>query len=168
MIKFIPKYAFLFLLCLLIQVFLFNEMQISRYFNPSFYVLFIILLPFETPRWLLLLSAFGLGLGVDAFMNTPGINAAATVFAAFVRPGVLNLLSPRDGYEPGTTPRISFYGLSWFLKYALAILLSHQLVLFFLEAFTFRYAFQTIAVALVNSLLSCFFIILSQYIMFRR
>ncbi|MFO7789458.1 MAG: rod shape-determining protein MreD [Bacteroidota bacterium] len=168
MIKWIPKYSLLFLICLVLQVFIFNEMQISKYFNPSFYILFILLLPFESPRWLLLISGFLLGLGVDVFLNTPGINAAATVFIAFIRPEVLNLFSPRDGYEPATLPRISHYGFTWFLKYALIIIIIHQLLLFFLEAFTFKYALTTIGIALVNSALTCFFIILSQYIMFRK
>ncbi|HKK68378.1 MAG TPA: rod shape-determining protein MreD [Bacteroidales bacterium] len=168
MIKWIPKYSLLFLICLILQVFIFNEMQISRFFNPSFYILFILLLPFETPRWVMLTSAFALGIGIDVFMNTPGLNASASVFAAFIRPGVLNLFSPRDGYEPGTTPRIAYYGFGWFLKYTIIITVSHQLVLFFLEAFTFNFAWMTLAVALINTILTSFFVILSQYMMFRR
>ncbi|MEA3447077.1 MAG: rod shape-determining protein MreD [Bacteroidota bacterium] len=168
MIKWTPKYSLLFIICILLQVFIFNEMQIGRYFNPSFYLLFLLLLPFESPRWLLLITGFVLGLIIDAYANTPGINAAATVFVAFIRPEILNLFSPRDGFEPETSPRISYYGFTWFFKYTLVIVVIHQLLLFFLEAFTFRFALTTISVALVNSLLTCFFIILSQYIMFRK
>jgi rod shape-determining protein MreD len=168
MIKWIPKYSLLFIVCIVLQVFIFNEMQISRYFNPSFYLLFLLLLPFESPRWLLLISSFLLGLIIDAYANTPGLNTAAIVFVAFIRPEVLNLFSPRDGFEPGTTPRISYYGFNWFFKYTLIIVVIHQFLLFFLEAFTFRFALTTISIAMINSLLTCFFIILSQYIMFRK
>ena len=168
MIKWVLKYGLIFIVCIFLQVFIFNEMQFSRFFNPSFYVLFILLLPFETPRWLLLISGFVLGLIIDAYTNTLGINAAASVFAAFIRPGVLTLISPRDDYELNTFPRLSEYGLFWFLKYTLIIVFAHQIVLFFLEAFTFRFLADTLFVILINSLLTSFFIILSQFIMFRK
>ena len=56
-----------FIVLVLFQVLVLNNIQFSGYVNPFMYVLFILLLPFETPRWLLLLSGFLLGLSVDIF-----------------------------------------------------------------------------------------------------
>jgi len=150
------------------QVVIFNEMQISRFLNPSFYVLFILLLPFETPKWLQLISAFALGFIIDAFMNTAGMNTAAVVFMAFLRPTVLNLVSPREGYEPGSFPRIEQMGFLWFLKYSLILIALHQFALFFIEAMSFNFVGMTILVALTNTIATAFFVIVSQYIMFKR
>ena len=74
------------LVVVLLQVFIINNIEISSMINPYFYVIFILLLPFETPGWILLMSAFSLGLVVDLFMNTPGLHAASCVFMAFLRP----------------------------------------------------------------------------------
>jgi len=68
---------------ILFQVFVLNNIQVSGYINPYMYVLFILLLPFETPRWLLLISGFAIGISIDLFANTPGMHASATVFMAF-------------------------------------------------------------------------------------
>lgn len=168
MIKYLPKYSSIFLICILLQVVLFNEMQISRFLNPSFYVLFVLLLPFETPKWLQLISAFLLGLFIDAFTNTPGMNTTALVFMSFLRPGILSLVSPREGYEPGMFPRISYMGIGWFLKYSIPLILIHQLTLFFIEAMSFHFVGTTLLVALSNTLATAFFVVLSQYIMFKR
>lgn len=168
MIKHLPKYSLVFLVCILLQVVLFNEMQISRYLNPSFYVLFVLLLPFETPKWLQLMSAFLLGVLVDAFTNTPGMNAAALVLMSFLRPGILSLVSPREGYEPGMFPRISYMGIGWFLKYSMPLILFHQLALYYIEVLSFHFIGTTLLVALSNTLATTFFVVLSQYIMFKR
>lgn len=168
MIKPIIKYILLFLVCLLLQVVLFNHIQLGSLFNPSFYILFILLLPFETPKWTLLLTAFLIGLGVDAFQNTPGMHAAASVVIAFARPGILNMYAPRDGYETGVLPRLSELGLAWFIKYSLSMVLIHQLWLFFVEAFTLRFFWDTLFHALINTLISFVLIILSQFIFFRH
>ncbi|MFZ4059415.1 MAG: rod shape-determining protein MreD, partial [Ferruginibacter sp.] len=66
-----------FFLLILLQVLVFNNMHLNGYINPYVYVLFILLLPFETPQWLLLISAFLLGFGVDLFSDTMGMHTAA-------------------------------------------------------------------------------------------
>lgn len=101
MIEIIPRNIFRFIVLVLIQVLILNNIEFSGYINPFLYVLFILLLPFETPAWLLLVSGFALGLTVDLFMNTPGLHAAATVLTAFVRPFVLRILLPVTGMNPG-------------------------------------------------------------------
>ena len=168
MIKFVPKYLLIFIVCILLQILIFNEMQIVRFLNPSFYILFILLLPFETPKWLQLMAAFGIGLTVDSFINTPGINAAACTLLAFLRPLILKLLSPREGYEVGQFPRIMDLGFGWFLKYSFILILFHQIALFFIEAFTFKFFGLTLVVVLANTVATTFFVMLSQYVMFKR
>ena len=75
------------------QVLILNNIQLGGYINPYFYIYFILLLPFETPRWLLLILSFLLGLTIDVFVNTPGVNAAACVLMAFARPFVITSIS---------------------------------------------------------------------------
>ena len=168
MIKLLGRNIIRFLVLILIQVLLLNNIQISGYIVPYFYIIFILLMPFETPGWLLLFAGFALGLSVDMFSQTLGMHAAATVFMAFLRPYVLRAISPRDGYETGTFPRIYYQGFEWFLKYTVILVFAHHLVLFYTEIFRFTDFFSTLLRVLLSSIFSVFLIILSQYFIFRR
>lgn len=157
-----------FLILILIQVLMLNNIHFLGYLNPYAYILFILLLPFETPRWVLLLSAFALGLSVDVFSNSLGLHAAASVFAAFFRPGVIRLITSRREYEPGVEPSIVDLGLQWFFMYTLFITCLHHFMLFLLEVFRFSNFFTTLWHSFVNALFTVLVIILSQYIFYRK
>jgi rod shape-determining protein MreD len=145
-----------------------DNVMINGYMIPYIYLLFILLLPFETPRWIQLISGFALGLAMDLFTGTAGIHTAATVLIAFARPYLLGLLAPRDGFEPETFPRIYYYGFTWFLKYTLLIVLLHHLVLFYLEVFQLKDFFSTLLRVILSTILSTSTIVISQYFVFRK
>jgi rod shape-determining protein MreD len=168
MIKSFGKYIIRFLILVLLQVLVFNNIQVSGFINPYFYVLFILLLPFETPKWSLPLIGFLLGLSIDLFTQTPGIHASATVLMAFARPYILTSISPREGYEPGSYPRLYYYGLEWFLKYSVILICIHHFFLFYVEIFRISDFFATFLRATLSSVFSIIFIVLSQYFIFRR
>lgn len=168
MIKVLGRNIARFVILVLVQVLVLNNIQLNGYLVPYAYVLFILLMPFETPRWALLLSAFVLGISVDIFTQTPGIHAAACVLMAYMRPWALELGAPRDGYEPGTYPRVFYYGFQWFLRYTVILVLAHHLVLFYLEVFRFAEFFSTLLRVILSSLFSIVVIMLSQYFVFRK
>lgn len=168
MIKLLPKYIFQFALLVVFQVFILNNLQFSGFVNPFVYVLFILILPFETPRWLLLVIGFILGFTIDLFFHTPGIHASATVFMSFLRPYVLSYFSTRDGYETGTFPGVYYYGFTWFLKYAAILVLAHHIFLFYIELLRFSDFFITMGRVISSWVFSVFFIVSSQYFIFRK
>jgi rod shape-determining protein MreD len=164
----IIRNIFRFILLVLIQVLIIKNLELGRFINPFIYVLFIIMLPFETPKWLLLLSAFTLGITIDMFYDTAGMHAAACVAMAYVRPGILKLFSPRDGYETGTQPTIQYLGIPWFLSYSGILIVLHHLILFYIEIFRFSEFFPTLLRVLVSSLFSMLLIVFSQYLFNRK
>jgi len=157
-----------FLVLIIIQVLILNNIHFLGYINPYVYIIFLLLLPFETPRWMLLLLAFALGLTVDFFSNSLGIHAAATVFAAYFRPGVMRLITSRKEYEPGVEPSIVDLGFQWFFMYTLILASLHHLMLFLIEIFRFSNFFSTLGHSMLNTLFTVLFIILSQYIFYRK
>ncbi|MDO9340565.1 MAG: rod shape-determining protein MreD [Bacteroidales bacterium] len=163
MINSILRFGLIFILLILLQILLFNNIQFSGYVNPYVYVMFILLLPVEIPSWLLLLLSFTTGLIMDFFSGSPGMHSSATVLAGFVRPYVLKVISPRDGYEPGSDPSMLTYGFIWFLTYTLLIVLVHHTALFYLEVFRFADFFRTMLRVLLSSLFSITFILLFEY-----
>jgi hypothetical protein len=156
-----------FVLLLGFQVLILNHLQLWGHVYPAVYVYFILLLPFETAGWLLLLSSFALGLSVDFFSNTLGLNAAASVFMAFCRPGVLKLLKSKREYEPGIQPGIKDLGFSWFFFYSLILVVLHHSALFFLEIFSFSEIRQTIYRILLSSAATMVLVFLMQFLFSR-
>lgn len=157
-----------FLVVVLIQVLVFENIQIGGSISPYVYVIFILLLPFETTGWVLLITSFLLGLSVDILLLSPGFHASASVFMAALRPFVLQSLSPRDGYEPGTFPRVYYYGLSWFARYTLILVFAHHFFLFSLEIFRFSHILLIFSKTIINTLISSIIIIISQFFVFRK
>lgn len=152
----------------ILQVLVFNQIQFSGFINPYIYILFILLMPFETPGWMGLLVGFLLGITIDLASNTFGMHAMATVFLAFIRPYVLNALSPRDGYETGTFPRISYMGFQWFVKYTFILVLAHHMVLFYVEIFRISEFFTTLLRVLLSTLFTFSFLVISQFFVYRK
>jgi rod shape-determining protein MreD len=163
MINSVIRFSLIFILLILLQVLLFNNIQFSGYVNPYVYIMFILLLPVEIPSWLLLLLSFATGLIIDFFTFSPGMHTSATVLAGFVRPYILRIVSPRDGYEQGTDLSMVKYGFRWFFFYALLIVLIHHTALFYLEVFRFAGFFRTMLRVLLSTLFSMTFILLVEF-----
>ena len=62
-----------FILVVLVQVFVLDNIQFLGYVSPMLYILFILSLPVRFPRGGVLLLAFFIGLIIDMFNNTMGI-----------------------------------------------------------------------------------------------
>lgn len=162
MINNVIRYPLLFIFFVLLQVLILNNIQLSGYINPYLYIIFILWLPIEMNKVLLMGIAMLLGLSVDIFSNTVGMHASACVFLAFCRPYVLQSLSPRDGYETDQMPDIKTFGLSWFLAYAAICILLHHLFLFYVEVFRFSDFFSTLWRVFASSLFTLILVIISQ------
>lgn len=156
----------MFVSLVLVQVLIFNQVQFSGFFNPYVYVLFIILLPLSTPRYAVLILAFLLGLTIDVFSNSLGVHSAATVFAAYLRPLVIRIISNRED-DKSDYPGLNQNKLTWFISYVLLMVLLHHTVLFYLEVYTFANFLNTLYRVILSSLFSIIIIVLSQFLVFR-
>jgi rod shape-determining protein MreD len=163
MINSVLRFLLIFIILILLQVLLFDNIQFSGYINPYVYIMFILILPVEIPAWLLLILSFILGLTIDLFSGSPGMHSSATILAGFARPYVLRFMSPRDGYESGSDPSMMNYGFRWFLTYAVIIVLVHHMALFYLEVFRFAGFFRTLLRVLLSTVFSVLFILLLEY-----
>lgn len=159
----------MFVLVVLLQVMIINNMNLGTWgITPMFYTLFILALPFETPKWALLVMSFCLGFAIDVFCDTPGLNAGASTVMAFARPWVLGLNAPRDGYESGTRPYLMQMGFVWYLYYSGALVLIHHAAYFLLDTFGFEHFFKTISQIILTAILTEVLVIFAQYIAFRK
>ncbi len=162
MIKTIIKYGVIFIVLVLFQELILNNVEFGGYINPYLYVLFIIFLPFDTPDWLVLILGFMLGIAIDSFTNTLGMHTSATVFMAFCRAYILKLIAPRDGYVFNAKPNIQQMGITWYLTYIISLVLLHHIFLFYVETFNFSNFFTTLGRALSSSFFTIILILIIQ------
>lgn len=134
------------------------------YFHVFLYPLFLFRFPIGSPRYIQLIAAFFLGLCVDMFYDSPGINAAAAVFTIYLRPVILKWLEPREGYNINVSPSIYQYGIGWIVKYTGILLLVHLFIFFSIEAFTYYYIIDILLKTLSSFLISMAFVIMTLFI----
>jgi rod shape-determining protein MreD len=158
-----------FIVLIVLQLLVFNNIGISSMeITPAVFVLFILLLPFETPKWIVLLMSFIMGMIIDLFTDSYGLSASSNTLIAFIRPMALQYLSPRGGYDTGSSPRISALGIVWFVKYALILIFFHQVSYYFLDNFGFHNFFHVFTKILIGTVFTFLIILVIQFIFYRK
>lgn len=122
----------------LLQVLILNNVHIAGYATPFLYIYLILKFESDVSRNALMVWAFFLGLSVDVFSDTPGMNASATVLLAFLRPTFLRLFVPRDTLD-ALIPSIRTMGVLPFLKYLIVSVFVHHAMLLTIEFFSFAH-----------------------------
>jgi hypothetical protein len=124
-----------FFVFILVQVFVLNKIpHLHRFITPSLYFLFILWLPFSLSRIGLLIIGFLTGLTLDYFTMTMGLHAAACTLIAYIRPFVINILTPKDSSEFNyREPSPRAMGWTPYIVYVLILTVFHHTYLLFLE-----------------------------------
>ncbi len=156
------EYTILFVALVLLQVFLFSRIGVSMYVHPLVYVAFVLLLPMEISGSGLLMLAALLGISVDFFMGTAGINTIAILFVAFCRPTALLLLVGKDEVKDGGVPNVNRLGLKKFLRYAGVLIFLHSVVFFMLETLSWRFFYVTLLRIVLSSAVNLVLVYFTQ------
>lgn len=167
MLNQIPVNAFRLLLLLLAQILIFSNINFSSFINPYVFPLFVLLLPFETPRWLLMLLGLGSGLLLDVFLGSTGMHAAAGLLIAYLRPFLINIITPK-GTEFEISPNVYSQGITWFLVYLGITMLLYLGFYFVIEAATFFNFFLLLVKILVSALVSVIFMLIFLFLFSSR
>jgi hypothetical protein len=107
-----------------------------------------------------------MGLTMDIFYDTGGLHAAAAVLLGFLRPWVLRLLTPRDGYDSADSVNVHQMGWQWFAVYLTLLVLLHHAAFFLLELGSFRHFGTTLAKMLVSALFTGLALLIVQLLFF--
>ncbi len=132
-----------FLVLVVSQVLVFNNIGFAGLINPFPYIYLLLILPDSFKGVVALLLGFLYGLTIDMFMDTGGMHASACSLLVFVRPFILQNISSVDGYGETMTPSAKQQGISWFVSYAAILIGIHHLWLFYFEIFRTDEFFQT-------------------------
>tara|TARA_R110001583_G_scaffold41751_5_gene132654 strand:- start:3373 stop:3882 length:510 start_codon:yes stop_codon:yes gene_type:complete len=121
----------------LLQVLVLNHIDLFGYLNPIIYIVWVFLFPIRKNQSLFLIASFLLGLSIDFFSDSGGINAAATLFIAFVRLPILKAILRKSDFDYllFNLRAISFDKI---FLYITTLTLIHHFIIFSLEYFSFN------------------------------
>lgn len=133
------KYTLLFIVLVLIQELIFNQLQFSVYINPLIYVAFILLLPMRTKPIAVLMCGLLVGLVMDLSTGMAGANTIASLLTAYARLTMMKIIIGKDNVTDGGIPAPNVIGYPKFLTYVTIMIFVHSLLLFGLEVMTWKY-----------------------------
>jgi hypothetical protein len=161
------KYGYLLILLPILQVSIFNNVNLLGYINPYFYIIFIFIFPINKDKTILLLSSFFLGIFIDTLTNDGGIHTFSIVFIAYFRLFVLRVLSNKNDYdiEQLNTRDIDFPILFLWIS---ILTFTHHFLVFSLEQFSFLKFSTLLLKTFLTSILSIVLIIFGLQLFLKK
>lgn len=167
MTKTVVQFAILFIVLLLAQVLVFNNICLFNVAVPFVFIYFILRLPITMGTNKVLTLAFLLGLSVDVFSNTQGMNALACTILAMSRNGILHLYFPREDELSNPEPSVRSLGLYTYARYLLTLVVLYSSIIFTIEACSF-FMPTLLILRVVSSSLLTFLLLLGLDILYSQ
>lgn len=136
-------YFVLFAATTLLQALFFDNLPLGPWCSPLVYIAPVLLLPFDTRPVAVLGCGLVCGLAADYAMGTAGLNVAATLPIAFLRPNLLALVSKREDNRDEGIPTPERMGRRVYWSYLVLLTGVHHLLFFLLEALSWQQLPQT-------------------------
>ncbi len=158
------------LIILTIQVLVIKNIKLpwddSGFANFFFFPVIVMFLPSQLSKPLIVFTAFIIGLFVDMFYDSPGVNAGALTIMAYIRPIAFNIIEPRLGVKLGQESSGYNFGFISLLTYASILLLVFCFFYFSFEYFTLYY-FSDILIKTIYSFFLSMILVSFYIIIFR-
>ena len=161
------RYILIFILIVLVQGLVVNNIQLNEYLMPMIYPLMILMLPFNQNSLVSMGVALLLGLSVDAFSDTFGLHASSAILIGYLRPTLMKYIQPKEGYDNALLPTIHDMGIVWFGIYASLLLFIHHLWFFSIEMFRLDQILLILGKTFFSFIFSLLLIVLFQYIFYK-
>jgi hypothetical protein len=143
-------------LLIALQIFVLNRITLFGKYTPVLYPVFVMFYPFFRNKFQFLALSFLLGLGIDSFLYTWGINDFATVIIAYFRTLIFRTSTDTS------TDFFSFQSLQWsqYLFFIFSSIFLHQFLVQSIEFFKLSRSFEILMNILATSAISFIFILL--------
>jgi len=159
-----------FFVFILVQVYVLDKIPpLHQYVIPYLYYLFILWLPFSVSRMGLLVIGFITGMTLDWFTNTPGLHAAACLLIAYLRPFVINVLTPKDPSEFNyREPSPKAMGWTPYMVYVLVLTIFHHGYLTLLEWLSFGSFLHFLIKVVATTAISILLVVITELLFTRK
>lgn len=147
-----------YILIMLLQVLLFDQLQLWGACHPYIYLLCLLMMPITLSPIVDMLIGAGIGLIMDVFCNSLGIHTASCILIMFLRPYLLGvILNDKDRLNEQVSLRA--IGMEAFIKYTVTLVLIHHLTVFSLAAWSWHHIGFVLLETLVSGAITIFVII---------
>lgn len=146
------------LILILAQALIFNHVCVFGIAVPFVFLYSIVKLPLSVTKDWIYTIGFVIGLILDVFSDTLGMNTLACTILAALRQPIIRLYISRDNELSNPTPGIRSLGIFTFTKYVLTITLLYTTLIFFIEAFS-AWGFWRVILRIVTSTILTAFIL---------
>lgn len=157
--KEIATYAALFFCLIIVQVLIFSHIALFNVAVPFIFIFFIIRLPLNLNLNLLYTFSFLLGLIIDIFTDTIGVDALSCVLLAAIKRPAFFAYVQRDDKALSIKPSLNSMGWAAYCKFLLTMCAIFSVLVFCTEYFTFASVKDIVIMALSSTLLSFLLII---------
>lgn len=161
------QFAGVFVLMVLLQAVIFNRLVLFSVALAFLFIYFIIKLPMNLGASKVIFFSFLIGLCIDIFSDTPGMNALACTCLGASRHTILRLYVPREDDVIHRIPSIATLGWAVFSKYVLTMSLLYCLMVTLIESFAFYRPFIMAERIVGSTLLTSAIILVTDYIFSR-
>ena len=137
-------------IAIVLQVLLFNNLQLWGLCQPQVYLLCLLMFPITLPRWADMLIGMALGFFMDILCNSIGVHTMACILAMFIRQPLLATFVQEHERLTGeiSTQTVS---MDAFIKYSIILVFLHQICISFLSAWTFQHFAMTVLQILISA-----------------
>lgn len=142
------------LVLILAQVIVLNHVCLFGVAVPLAFIYVILRLPVTISKDFLFTIAFMMGLIVDVFSDTGGINTLSCLVLAALRRPILHLYFHREDELSNPFPSIDTLGMMTYFKYALTMSLVYCMMVFTLEYLSFKYFWHVVFCVLASMVLT--------------
>lgn len=146
------RFVALFIVLLLLQVLVCNNILLFGVAVPFVYIYFIITLPMNVSLPLLMSLAFSMGFLIDLFGDTLGLNCMASLILSVLKKPIFYAYMHREEKFLAAIPSISSMGWPNYLKFILSLSTIFCLIIFGIELFSFASFGRIILMAASSSL----------------
>ena len=154
---------FLLIGLVLLQVLFLNRISLFGYVTPLYYIWLIVRFDSSRKRSGILLWAFFLGLFIDLFSGTPGLNAASATFLAMLQPGIVKLFVALDRHDV-LIPCSASMGGRQFAGYLLLMTVLHHTVYFILRSIPLTDWPMLVLKIVFSTLLTFILMLVTEYV----
>jgi rod shape-determining protein MreD len=141
------------IIIVLLQVILFDRLQIQGWGYPMVYILLLLNLPVQIPRWVEVLIGAVVGVIIDVCNNSIGVHMAACTAISFIRPILLKHTVTDLERIKGEICSASI-GRAEYIKSVILMTLFHHLMIFCLEAWSLHNWWLLILQTIFSSILT--------------
>ncbi len=143
---------------MLLQVLLFDQLQLWGICHPYIYILCLLMMPITLPHNVDMLIGALVGLVMDVFCNSLGVHTAACILVMFIRPYLIGaLVNDKDRLNEQISLRS--IGMEAILRYVVIMVIIHHLMVFALAAWSWSHIGFVLLETLVSSLITSLIII---------